>query len=169
MSRLVYDGKVQFHWIPKAVAIADLSAITLAELDAGTEITDFVPKDGLKIGTSNDRVDAGSIATVFKAESMGTYGAQPSLTCFLDDDPAENDAWTLFKDRLVEGTLVVLPFVGEGNVPDNGEVARVFPDLESGLPILPDPATNERQKFTVEFAMTRRAPIFDGTIVVASA
>lgn len=156
MSRLVFEQKWQIHWL--STQPTDPAAPTVDEIDAGTEITEWIPKDGVKIGVSNDRVDGGSIATVFKAESMGTYGTQPSLTAFLDDDDEQNVPWNLFNERLTEGCLVILPFVGKDEIPSAGDVAYVFPDLETGIPAIMDPASNERQKFTIDFAMTNREP-----------
>lgn len=160
MSRLVFEEKWQVHWLPTQPA--DPAAPTVDEIDAGTEITDFIPKDGIKLGVSNDRVDGGSIATAFKAESMGTYGAQVSITAFHDDDT--DTAWDLFKERLTEGALVILPYVGNDGTPAAGDRAIVFPDLETGIPVPMDPATNERQKFTVDFATTTRVPELDATV-----
>lgn len=165
MSRLVFEQKWQIWWLEDQPA--DPAAPTEAEIDAGTELTEWVPKDGVKIGVSNDRVDGGSIATVFKAESMGTYGAQPSLTFFLDDEEAQNVPWGLFNTRLAEGCLVILPFIGKDVTVATGQQAYVFPDLESGVPAINDPATNERQKFMVDFAMTNRDPEW-GAVVAAS-
>ena len=161
MSRLVFEEKYQVHWLPDGVS-APLWPTT-AEIDAGTEITDFIPKDGIKFGVSNDRVDAGSIATAFKAESMGTYGAQVAITAFHDDET--DTAWDLFKLRLTEGALVVLPYIGKDVEVEAGQRAIVFPDLETGIPVPMDPATNERQKFTVDFAMTNRDPQFAAEVV----
>lgn len=162
MSRLVFEQKWQIHWL--ATQPTDPIAPTIAEIDAGTELTEWIPKDGVKIGVSNDRVDGGSIATVFKAESMGTYGTQPSITFYRDDDPAENVPWALFEERLTEGCLVILPDIGRGNAVQAGDPAYVLPDLESGLLTILDPATNERQKATVDFAMTNREPQFAAVV-----
>lgn len=156
MSRLVFEEKYQVHWL--TAQPVDPAAPTVDEIDGGTEITDYIPKDGIKFGVSNDRVDGGSIATAYKAESMGTYGAQVSITLFNDDET--DQAQTLFENRLTEGALVILPYVGADGTPAAGDRAIVFPDLETGIPVPTDPATNERQKTMIDFATTNRPPEF---------
>lgn len=155
MARLVFDGKMHAYWLDANPA--DLDAPTVAEIAAGTDITAFLPKDGVQFGTSNNRVDGGSLATVFNAESMGTWNSQMSLIIFLDDDA--NTAFDLLGEHGVLGCLVIVPFAASVAA----EKCYVFPTAETGAPILGNSAANERQKATIELAIGDE-PKFDGVI-----
>lgn len=155
MARLVFDNKMHIYWLDTNPA--DLDAPTAAEIGAGTDITTFVPKDGVKFGVSNSRVDGGDISTVFTAESMGTWNSQVSLTIFLDDDT--NTAWDLFAAYGTTGCLVICPFAAAAAT----EKCYVFPTAQTGTPVPMDSAANERQKATIEFAVGAE-PQFDGVV-----
>lgn len=143
MARIVFEEKYQIHWLP---ACASIAAPTQAEITAGTEITSFVPKDGVNIGTSNNRVSTADISTKFDSEIMGSYGNSLSLKCFKDD--ATDTAWDLLLKDAV-GFLVIAPYGSTAAT----EVGYVFP-VQCGQPELPTSAANERQTFTSPMAVT---------------
>ena len=155
MARLVFDGNYHIYWLDTNPA--DLDAPTAAEIGAGVDLTTFIPKDGVKYGVSNQRVDGGDISTVFTAEDMGTWSAQGSLVIFLDDDT--NTAWDTLGSYGVTGCLVVCPFAAAAAAAK----CYTFPTSKTGAPVLMDSAANERQKATIELAFGAE-PQFDGVV-----
>lgn len=156
--RVIFDEKVQVRWL--TTNPADPAAPTAAEVAAGVNITPFVAKDGLKFGVSNNKVDGGDLSTKFDAESMGTWGSQMSLIIFRDD--TTDTAYALFP-RGETGCLVILPFAGPATAPAAAMDAYVLAGLECGQPIPNDSAKNERQKSTIEFAVSEE-PQFDAVV-----
>jgi hypothetical protein len=155
MARIVFDGNFKVFWLDTAPG--DAAAPTVAEITAGTDITSFVPKDGFKLGVSNNRVSGGSLDESFLDESMGTWTSALAVDAYLDD--TTNTAYETIGVRGATGAIVAIP-VG-GNVAT--KKAYVWPDVEAGTPIPMDTAENARQKFTAEFAV-RQAPELHATI-----
>jgi len=158
MARLVFDGNYKVFWLD--VAPASATAPTVAEIGAGTDITSFVPKDGFKLGVSNNRVQGGSLDESFLDESMGTWTSQVSVDYYLDAVTADNTAHSTLGVRGTTGSLVAI-WDGGGNVA--GSKAYVWPDVEAGTPIPMDTAENARQKATAEFAV-RQSPEFHAVV-----
>lgn len=156
--RPVFDERFQVRWL--ASDPADPAEPTPAEVAAGVNVTAFIPKDGIKFGVTNNRVDAADISDTFDKEGMGTWGSQIAITFFRDD--TADTVWDLWQ-RGETGCLIILPFAGPTTAPANGQAAMVLPGLESGQPVPTDPAKNEKQKGMAEFACSE-APIFDATV-----
>lgn len=153
MARIVYDGNFKVRWLDTTPV--NPAAPTIAEWNAGTDMTPFVPKDGFSSGTSNSRVSGGDLSTAFNAESMGTWNSQLAVTAFLDDAATGNVAYDTMGVRGTTGCIIVSPF----GAPVAGDLVYVWPDVEAGSPTHPATAENERQKFTAEFAV-RKEPQF---------
>jgi hypothetical protein len=159
--RVVFDGKYRV-FLCDAGSITDPAAPTVADISAGDDVTKFWPKDAIDFGGQQGRVDGGDISTIFRAESMGTYGMSPTIQWFLDDDATENVAWNVLADQPVKD-LVILPFAGQDG-PADGDAAYVFPFAEFGQRIPNSPAENQRQRFTTEVAL-HEEPTLDGVVV----
>jgi hypothetical protein len=147
MSKLVFEEN--YHVYIGTTPLADPENPTVAELEAGDDITAFIPKDGFNPGTTNYRVPAGDLATKFDAETMGSHGSQLTITSFMDDEDGNNTAFDEYGVRGWEGWVVAC---WRGAAVD-GEPCFVWSDVESGSPQLPSTAANENQKFTAEFAV----------------
>lgn len=143
MARLAFEENYAVMWVP---VVAVLAAPTVAELAAGTDVTDFIPKDGFNPGASNNTIDIGHLGTAYDATEIGSYGHSLSVTFFKDD--VDDAAWDLFT-RGARGHLVVSPF---SNAPVATDVVYVF-KCAAQEPQLPSTAANTRQTFTVEFAV----------------
>ncbi len=152
MPRQVFEEQYKVHFLP---ACADISAPTQAEITAGTDLSTFVTKDGVQIGTSNQRVSVGDISTTFDGEIMGSWGANLAVSFFKDD--TTDTAWTTLP-RGTAGFLLIALFGSTAAT----EPAYVFP-IECGQRELPTSAANERQSFTVPMAVTG-APDLDSVI-----
>lgn len=142
----IYEGNMHFYWL--ATNPADTAAPTTTEIEAGDEVTIYVTKDGWNPGVTNNRVSQASIAETFDAESQGSWGSQVSLTMFIERN-GTTVGWDTLGTRGVTGCLVVTP---DGPATAT-ERAYVYPDAETGTPVLPASAANEEQKFTVDLAV----------------
>lgn len=152
MSRVVFDGTMHVYFCPTVVSKA---APTVANITAGEDITAFLPKDGLSFSPTDNRVDTGDMSTLFDSQIMGTYGYELSLTMFRDD--TDDLAWETFTHK-EEGFLVFSPFGPAGAA----DPVHVFP-VEAGQRQLANSAANERQTFTVQFAVTSE-PALDAVV-----
>lgn len=158
MSKIVFEENYHVYWLDAAPA--NTAAPTVAEITAGDDITAFIPKDGFSPGVTNNRVSAADLSTAFDAEIMGSHGAALSVTAFMDD--TTNTAFESFGVRGTTGTIVVCWRGAAAAL----EPAFVWPDVEAGSPSLPTTAANERQTFTIEFAV-RVEPDYHAAIAAA--
>lgn len=157
MARLVFDGNYEVYFVP--AAIADPSAPSLAAMLAGTNLTNFVPKDGFDPGVTNNRVTGGSLADKFMDESIGTNSAQLAVTAYKDDADGGGAAFETIGVAGTTGAIVAVP-----NGPAAaGRDAYVWGDVEIGEPRLGPTAENTRQKFTADIAV-RTAPDYHAVI-----
>lgn len=149
MSRFASDGKIKAVW---CTTIADISAPTTTELGAGTDITTFIAKNGLKLGGSQAMVDNGDISTSFEAEVIGTWKQDIELELFRDSVTADDDAWTLAVWG-TNGFLVVRRGLAYSTAWAAAQKCEVYP-AQMGQPLMKDTAANENAKFTLKLAVT---------------
>lgn len=154
MSHEVYDGKIKVRWL--SAAPANPGAPTTTEINAGTDLTPFLPKNGLNPGGTTNRVAEGSLVDTFDAEVMGTYSKQIAMTLFRNS--GADTAYQLFDTYGTTGALVVAPFGITA-----GQPAEVYPDVQAGIAQSQQTAANEKQKFTVDIAV-RATPRLDAVI-----
>jgi hypothetical protein len=149
MARLVFEEKMRVKFV---TTLASRTAPSAAALNAGTDITSLVAKDGVNPGTSENMVDTGDISTAFDAQTIGSWGANLALTFYKDD--ATDTAWDLFP-RGTTGNIVIAPFGfgGASNAAASGDKVYVFP-VQAQQPQIAPSAANERQSFTTTFAVT---------------
>lgn len=147
MAAYVHEGMTKVSWVP---TIADVSAPTVAELTAGTDITTLLTKDGLNISLSQNTVDNSSLAETFDAQVVGSWGGSVSLT--FKRDGATDTAWDLF--TYGETGYVV---VRRGEAYDGAFAAsdklEVYP-AQAGEPIPNATAANQQATATVTMAVT---------------
>ncbi len=145
MARVVSEGVVKVRFCP---TIANKNAPTVAELNAGTNLTPILPKDGVNFGTTNgNMVDTGSLDTAFDSQETGSYGVSGSLTGFRDN------AADTFYDLFTRGTRGFVVIGRFGLTPAAGEKVEVYP-VAAQEPSHPATTPNERQTVTVDFAVT---------------
>lgn len=156
MGNLPFDGNFRVFVVD---SIADIDAPTVSEVDAGTEITSLIPKNGWNETPTFNRVDSGNLSTQYDAEVMGTWKTTITLTILLDN--ATDTAWDEFQTHAAETHLVVLPYKGTGDVAASDQ-SRVYP-VESAQAIPNASAANERQTADVGFAVTAE-PSLDGAV-----
>lgn len=147
MARRTHEEYTRIWWV---TTMADPAAPTVAELEAGVDISAYVPKDGLKVGATNAKVKNDDITTAFDGEIPGSYGNSVTLTSFRDDD--DDLAWETFRVRNTYGFLVVRRMVPVAEAVAAGQEVEVYP-AATGQPAMQDTAENERVKFGVELAV----------------
>lgn len=152
MSYFVFEENTRVYWSSADLASGDLSEVLLSEISGATEITDQLTKDGFQPGVTNNRVPASNLATAFDAEVMGSWGSQLALT-ILRDDTADT-GWDTLAVRGTEGTVIMVPLgSGTGGAPADGDACMVW-KVETGSPVIPPTAANERQTATIECAVS---------------
>ena len=147
---IVWDEQARYYWLNANPA--NTAAPTLAEINAGLDLTEYMPPDGFQPNMGNSRVNGADAKTKFDAESMGRFQAAVKLTLKrrIRGTNAEA-AWTTLGARGVSGCFVVLPFAnGPAAVADK---AYVFPTAETGMPLLLGSAENAEQRFDVDLAI----------------
>lgn len=144
-SLQVYDGFTKVSWVS---TIADITGPTDAELDAGTDLTCFLTKDGLDTGFANSSVDGGTLCKNFTGTEPGTITVAPKLKLYRKSELADDDAY----DLVVWGTagyLVVRRMVAYATAWTAAQKVEVFAG-KFGEPIMAPSAGNANQTFTAE-------------------
>lgn len=149
MTRYAYDGNTRAWWI---TSISDISSVTASEIGAGTDITPFLPKDGLNPNASQNMVDNGTIASTHEDEVVGTWKISYELIGFRDSVEADDDFWTLAVYGTV-GFLVIRRGVPVGTAVAAGQRIEVHP-AQLHQPVPRASAINENTKFTLKIATT---------------
>lgn len=104
MSVVILDGRVRVYWLTACAAVA---APTVAELNAGTDITSYITPDGLDIAVPTGKVNVGNVGSNYTLERMGRRNPAITLTCHHDATSGSTDPlWNLLVYRAV-GFLVV--------------------------------------------------------------
>jgi hypothetical protein len=99
MARYANDGMIRIYVV---ATIASIAAPTTAELNAGTNIGNFVTKDGLTVPSGQNYVDNFSIVETFNSQVVGSFGGPVAMIGIRD---AATDT---FWDLVVYGTLTHL-------------------------------------------------------------
>lgn len=150
MARRTYEEYTRVWWAASG-GIASKTAPTAAEINAATDISGFVPKDGLKPGMSNSKVKNDDITSAFSPEIPGSWSADLVLTCFRDD--VADTAWNLFQTRNTAGFIVIRRMILVTTAVAAGQKVEVYP-VSTMMPELQQTAENERQKFDLPLAVT---------------
>lgn len=142
MPKLTAEGNVKVWKVP---SVADKTAPTLAEIQAGTNLSPFTPTTGVAITWTQNNATLDMIDESFQISAVGTEGAEISLTGVRDDD---NDAFFEAFERGENFHLIVSRF---GAI-ESGSVVEVYPS-QSHRPVPDAPAVNEFQTSTVSIAV----------------
>lgn len=146
MSRIVFEGNYKIYWSATVASKTAPSAAT----DFGTEITKFVPKDGLRYGPSFNKVDASNISSGFDPEYQGSWRMDSGLTVQWDD--GTNTAVDLFATHGTLGYLIALP-EATASSPAVGDKAFVIP-VDASIAVPNNTAPNALQTMEVSLAVT---------------
>jgi hypothetical protein len=142
VSDVINDGKTRVAWV---TSIASISSPTVAELEAGIDLTERITPDGLNIPAETADVDNSSLASTFTTNRAGRRSFSPELTFKRGDNPTDDAPWTTLVYQAL-GYLVVrrvLPFTTAWAA---GQEVEVYP-VECGERNTTPPAPNEVAKF----------------------
>ncbi|MFE7609247.1 phage tail tube protein [Streptomyces celluloflavus] len=104
MARRSFTGLGRIYWVP---TVADPAAPTTAEIEAGTELTSSVKRDGLDIPRSAETIDISDAGSRVNKSAPGTIGGDAvTITAWRDSDPTLDIAWATLVDDAT-GYLVV--------------------------------------------------------------
>lgn len=158
MSRYIGPGKVEIWFVP---TIADITAPTTTQLNAGTAISPYVVDGGADFPNPGTTVDASDGGSAFDKQVRGTTGGQKAvLTCHRDDQKANDTAWTTLAPT-TQGFIAIAPrglaTFGTWAVGDAVDVFAIEVITRDPSNLM---ARNATQQFTVEMAITD-TPTYD--------
>ena len=163
MARLIEEGNLKVHFL---TAVADITAPTEGEIEAGVHLTPFLVRGSLNRPAGGQTAGAADVDSAYNKTQAGTFGGDMTAQFYRDD--AADTAWDALA-RLETGFIVVAPYGYDGTTlsdPDGGEAVEVYPvEVADRSPNAA--AENETQKFTVTLAVTD-APEQDATVAAGS-
>jgi hypothetical protein len=146
MARYANDGMIRIQVV---ASISNIASVTTAELNAGTNITNFVTKDGLTVPANQNMVDNASLAETFDSQVVGSFGGPVTLTGIRDS------ATDTFWDLVVYGTnthLVVRRGIATATAYAAAQKLEVYP-IQWHEPVPMQTASNEQGRFTATAAV----------------
>jgi len=149
MARYVFEGQTKVSLVN---AIATIATPSLSELNAGTDISGFLTKDGLNTPQNQNMVDSATLADTFDAQLVGSWGGSIELTGFRDN--VDDDFWDLLSYGL-NSHLVIRYGEPQAGVWANGDIVAVYP-VQTHQPIMSPTAANEQARFKVMAAVTKQ-------------
>jgi len=150
VAKFSAEGKVKTYHVP---TIANIAAPTTAELNAGTDLTSWTPRDGFNPSISQNFVDISSLADQYDSTTPGSEGGPITLTLFRDDTPANDTAWNLYAAGGVSGFYVVREGPLASTAWTAAQKAQVYPYV-AHKPTPLQTAQNEPRKFQVAIGTT---------------
>lgn len=150
MARLIEEGNLKVHYL---TTVADISAPTEGEIEAGIHLTPFLVRGSLNRPAGGQTAGAADVDSAYNKTQAGTFGSDMSAQFYRDDDA--DTAWDTLP-RLTVGFIVVAPYGYGGTTlsdPVGGEAVEVYP-IEVADRSPNAAAENETQKFAVTFAVT---------------
>lgn len=159
MARLAAEGNIKVWKVP---SIEDKSEPTVSEINAGMNLTPFVPTAGLSINWTQNNASLEMLDESFVAEVVGTESAAIEITGVRDDQ--DDDFFDAFQ-RGENFYLVVFRFGMSGSggeEPADGDVCEVYP-VQSHRPVPMAPASNEFQQAMVTLAV-EDTPVLDAEV-----
>lgn len=148
MARKGFTGEGRVWYVP---TIANKSAPTTTEINAGTELTPFMRRDGLQTPVSGTTIDASDVSSLQNKNLPGSFGGD-NVTLQLYRDDTTDTAWTTLA-RGASGYIVVRRFGGSSVAAASAQKVEVYP----GSVISREPSQsgdNEAQRFTALWAVS---------------
>lgn len=142
MADLFVDGNIKVSFL---TSVATLSAPTVAELNAGVSLEDYITPTGLQIKPTTASVDTSSLASTFTTQGAGRRSF--AITVEMKRKEAPNDAAYDALPYRTAGYLAVRRTLPSGTAWASGQPVEMYPVIV-GEPETAPPAINEVQKFT---------------------
>lgn len=148
MPRYVHEGNTKATW---CTTVDDIAEPSPTELNAGVELSTYLPVDGLKPSQNQNMVDSKALTDTFDAQVVGSWGGEFGLTFFRDD--TDDDAWELCEHG-TNGYLVIRRGVDWATAWTAGDKVEVYP-AQMHQPIPGETAGNAQDRFSEKFGITR--------------
>lgn len=158
MADLLGDGNVKVTF---CLTVADISAPTAAELNAGVDLQTVITKDGLNISPDQASVDNTALASREETQDAGTVSYSLELTVKRQDTDLADIGWNTLTDRQL-GYLVVRRNRPHEDDYEVGDPVEVYP-VRCGRPRMQPPELNAAQRFIVTL-FNHTAPDPDATV-----
>ncbi|MER6575830.1 hypothetical protein [Nonomuraea sp. NPDC001023] len=139
---LLGDGNVKVTF---CLTIANISAPTAAECNAGVDLQEYITKDGLGISPEQAAVDNTALASRDETEDAGSVKYSIELTVKRKEVSAEDIGWNTLTDRTL-GYLVVRRNMAHETAYAAGQHVEVYP-VRCGRPNMQPPELNAAQRF----------------------
>lgn len=123
MADMLADGYTKVTYVP---TIADISAPTVSELTAGTDLECLITGGGFAPTVNEEAVSVPKLCETITAEAPGRATHQIQLTMVRKDNSSEDVGWTTLL-RNTEGYLVVRYGVAYDTAYASGDDVQVFP------------------------------------------
>lgn len=147
MARYVYEGYTDVWWV---TTISNKAAPTAAEINAGTNLTSFVAKDGVSTNATTNKVDSATIAETFDSQLAGSYGSDLELSMFRDN--TADTAWNLWIHG-TNGYVVLRRGIATGTAVAASQKVEVYP-AQMLTPVPQNSAANTQVRFVGAVAVT---------------
>lgn len=152
MARMQFTGNGRVKLL---TTVANKAAPTVAEINAGIDLTCFMKRDGLNRSQEAALVDVADVCSLFDKTQIGTRSGNVQMTLYRDSVAADDDAWSALPIGTT-GFVVIAPFgytgAGTPPTPQASDRVEVWPIAVSNRSMLAI-AANEAQSFTVTFAI----------------
>ena len=144
MSDIPADGNIRVAWVP---TIANISGPTVAELNAGTLLTDKIAGDGL-VGfeATTGEIDTSSLASTFDTKSIGRDEFSGTMLR-LKKQTGTDTAYNLLV-RGTEGYVVIRRDIAFDVAWAEGQAVEVYPAVCGRERLLP-PEKNTMRRYEV--------------------
>jgi hypothetical protein len=146
MARTSSTGVIELRYVP---TVANKAAPTVAEINAGVDLTPWLTRDGLDTPQGGSTVDVAGASSRYNATQSGSYGGDPISATFFRDTVAGSDtAWATLP-RGTAGYFVIGRF---GLTPAAGERVEVW-EINVISRAMVAIADNEAQRFVASMAV----------------
>ncbi len=144
MPDIIGDGNVRISWV---TTISNTSAPTVAELNAGTDLTSWITPDGWNVTTSEAEVDNSALNSTDDTRLPGRRSDDIEITFKHQGDSAA--PWTTFASK-PSGYLVERTSIAGSTAWTAAQKVRVFV-VQAGNRNKAPRTPNEVEKFSVKF------------------
>lgn len=160
MPPLSYEEQLVATFVA-ANGIDDITEPVIAEINAGTDYSSYIPKNGISFPSQRNMIDTGSIDRKFNSEYPGSEGGTLEITMKVQNFAGLSAALAEFDAGEVEGYWI-FGYKGSNNV--TADVVDVY-HVVGHTPVRNNPGPDEEQRFVVMFGVQQWNP---GSVVAAT-
>lgn len=161
MADVISDGTIRVFWIPGANGIANINAPTVAELNAGLDMTSQITDDGMDGWEADQsRVPNTSLASTTDTERIGRDKLANPMLRYKRQMPTDTVRSTLTKGTF--GFVAIRRDLAQATAWTTAQAAQVVP-VECGRRRDIKPEDNTMSRFEIPFA-NHTAPAYDAVV-----